>query len=290
MTKIGAIARYEILMAWRRRSLPILWFLLFVGVVGFSLLWMNATNGFGMSLSEILARQAGLPEYMVNTIPMISILFGGTLIFSVGISVMLTEVMPLDRQFKVYELLNALPVTRSIYLGGKVLGAWGGLIIGWALVGVVSAACLYLIFGAYDLRVVALLWVIALLPITLTSAAISVLVGSLVSSRRLALLFGLAALPVVIILIASAMTSIFSVGGVIEPLYIFGATGQQPVSASVIRSPDGKIIGWITDATVPQTSAATIITNVLGSLLLYAAVVACLWTLVWAWMRLREAR
>ena len=38
MSKIGAMVRYEILMAWRRRSLPILWVLLLGGIVGFALL------------------------------------------------------------------------------------------------------------------------------------------------------------------------------------------------------------------------------------------------------------
>ena len=38
MTKLSAMVRYEVLMAWRRRSLPILWILLLVGVIGFALL------------------------------------------------------------------------------------------------------------------------------------------------------------------------------------------------------------------------------------------------------------
>jgi len=124
MNKLTAIVHYEIVMAWRRRSLPILWILLLVGVVGFALL-VTSVNHNGMSLAEIMGRNANKPAYVLNTIPIINVLLAGTLIFSVGITMMICEMIPLDRQFKVRELLDTLPISRADYLAGKVLAAWG---------------------------------------------------------------------------------------------------------------------------------------------------------------------
>jgi hypothetical protein len=45
MSKIGAMMRYEVVMAWRRRSLPILWLLLTISMVGFGLI-MKQTRLF----------------------------------------------------------------------------------------------------------------------------------------------------------------------------------------------------------------------------------------------------
>jgi hypothetical protein len=261
MNKIGAMVRYEVLMAWRRRSLPILWFLLLVGVVGFALL-VSSVNQQGMSLAQIMARNSNMPTYVLNTIPLINILVAGVLIFSVGITLMIVETFPLDKQFKVRELLDTLPINRSVYIGGKVLGAWSGLLIGWVLMGIVCSIALYLILGAYDLRVLVLLWVVALLPATLLASALSVLAGALVGSRRLAVLVGLVLLPITLFLVGWGIPAFFNTGGLIDPIYAMAMAG--PVTP----------------------------TRLLNDLLIviagYTGVIAGVWVIVWGWMRVRE--
>ena len=94
-----------------------------------------------------------------HTLALINVLIAGMVFYMVGVTLMLGEVIPLDRQFKVRELLDTLPISRAGYLGGKLLSAWAGLLLGIVGVGVISAIVLRLIFGEYDLRVFAALWV-----------------------------------------------------------------------------------------------------------------------------------
>jgi len=137
-------------------------------------------------------------------------------------------------------------------------------VIGWLLMGIVSAAALYLLLGAYDLRVFALLWIVALLPATLLASALSVLAGSLAGSRRLAVIIGLLLLPFVLMLVGMGIPTFFSAGGLIDPIYA--------MASSIAPTP------------------AQLVNDVLKMIAGYAAVVAVVWVLVWGWMRLREAR
>ena len=129
-------------MAWRRRRLPILWLLLLVGVVGFTLLIENV-NREQPVMQEGLEQTIGdanpdAPEWArdinpfesARTVSLINVLIAGLVFYTVGVTLMSGETIPLDRQFKVSELLETLPISRTVYLAGKVLGAWVGLLVG----------------------------------------------------------------------------------------------------------------------------------------------------------------
>jgi len=222
MSKIGAIVRYELLMAWRRRSLPILWILLLVGVVGFALLVHNANE---MLLDSVLERvEAGLFTLeQFNTNMLFSIMVAAMIFYSIGVTLLMGEVIPLDTQFKVRELLGTLPVTRATYLGGKLLGVWGGILLGWLIIGVIGFVALRLIIGAFDWRVFLLLWLFLPLPAALTSSALSVLISALVGSRRASVFVGLLVMPFAFYLNAMSLATFVNLTVLIDRIYTYGS-------------------------------------------------------------------
>jgi hypothetical protein len=277
MSKLGAIARYELLMAWRRRSLPILWVLLLVGVVGFGLLVKNVNQQTPVT-QESVERTAALedaPEWArgldvvvtTNTIALINVLIAGMIFYTIGITLMMGEVIPLDRQFRVRELLDTLPISRAQYLGGKLLGAWAGLLAGTVVAGAVCAVAIRLIFGVYDLRVFAALWFAMLVPLCLLAAALSVLASAQVGSRRTAVMIGLLVTPVMMVLATASVISFAGIGALIQPVYAVG----------VLMMPGDE-------------TNAEIVSRIGTALLLFTGIGAAMWTLVWGWSRVRDAR
>ncbi len=231
MTKLGAIVRYEILMAWRRRSLPILWILLLVGVVGFGLLIADVNRQTPVVEDAVQANMGSdAPEWAqgldvvetTHTIALINVMIAGMVFYVIGITLMMGETIPLDRQFKVRELLDTLPISRTQYLGGKLLGGWGGLLIGTLLIGVLAGAALRLILGVYDVRVFAALWLAMLVPPALLAATFSILLSSAAGSRRSAVMIGLMIIPVVMVFATLAVPSFAGIGALIEPIYAVG--------------------------------------------------------------------
>jgi ABC-type transport system involved in multi-copper enzyme maturation permease subunit len=279
MTQLWAIVRYEVLMAWRRRSLPILWLLLLVGVVGFSLL-IESVNREQPVLQEGLEQtvadaNANAPEWAqgidmaesARTVSLINVLIAGLVFYTVGVTLMSGETIPLDRQFKVSELLETLPISRTVYLAGKVLGAWAGLLVGTAVVGVIAALAIRLIIGTYDVRVFAALWVGMMVPASLVAAAVSVLLASFVGSRRSAVMIGLIIMPFVLFLMTLAVTAFAGVGALIEPIYAIG-----------ILLPPG------------DAANAEIVNRIRTTLLTYAGVLAFVWALAWGDAHRRGSR
>ncbi|MBI1259151.1 MAG: hypothetical protein GC204_16905 [Chloroflexi bacterium] len=275
MSKMSAMVRYEILMAWRRRSLPLLWILLLVGVLGFALL-VQSVNQESPVMDQAIQASANdtnaLPwtqgidlVVAMHTLALINVLIAGMVFYMVGVSLLLGEVIPLDRQFKVRELLDTLPISRTLYLGGKLVSVWASLLLGIGVIGVICAVALRLIFGAYDVRVFAVLWVSLLIPQTLIAALLSVLCASFVGSRRSAVLVGLLVVPFVLILAFTTVISFAGVGALIEPIYSLG----------ILLKPG-------------EQSNAEIISRMLSTLAEFVGVGLVVWTAVWGWSRLRE--
>ena len=125
----------------------------------------------------------------------------------------------------------------------------------------------WLIFGAYDVRVFAALWVAMLIPISLLAAALSVLLSSWVSTRRAAVLVGLVLIPFVMILVTMAVPSFAGIGALIEPVYAIG----------ILMMPGDE-------------ANAEIVSRMINTLALYGLVLAGAWTLTWLGTRQREAR
>ncbi len=252
MSKISAMLRYELLMGWRRGSLPLLGLLPTITTVGFGLLGKETRY------------PPGDFDPLTNTVQLSELMFVEMITLGVSLPLLLGDTIPLDRQFKVRELLDALPISRAIYLGGKLLSVWGGVILSLLLGGVISGTLLYASWGGFDPRAFAALWS-TLLPLELTLTAIAVLANAWSRNRRESVLVGLLILtPVIVIAVLSTMT-FGRAAALIDPAYAFKLN----------------IHGWIQ----PSASAAEIMTGIVGMLALDALIVIALWTFTWARQR-----
>jgi hypothetical protein len=264
MRQISAIVRYELLMAWRRRSLPILWILLLAGVVGFAFIIKNSSGT--QPVVDSMSTDANAPAWeqginvaeATNTFTLITIMIAGMIFYSVTVTLMMGEIIPLDRQFKVRELLDALPLSRTAYLGGKLFSAWAGLLLGIIIVGAISALAFRLILGVYDMRVFLATWVAMLLPSSFVASALSVLAASVFSSRRAAVLAGLVIIPVVLTLVSLGVPSFAGIGALIQPIYSLG----------ILLVPG-------------EATSLEIRNRIVNALGIYAVILISVWTLAW---------
>ena len=264
MTKVGAIVWYEVLMAWRRRSLPLIWGLLLGGVLIFvALVAENNARWLADSMQSQLDNGLYTLEQF-HTLSLFSIVIAAMIFYSVGVISVVGEVIPLDSQFKLRELFKALPITPGIYLAGKLLGVWAGIVTGWLGVGIISGVGIWFILGVYDWRVFVSLWVLLPLPAVLTAATMSVLASALVQTRRLSVLVGLLVMPLSFAVILLGMIWFIHVPSLFDPIYVYGS--QQLIPAEQV------------------------LINAVRGLLSHAIVITLTWCIVWLFVRIRELR
>lgn len=264
MTQLNAMVRYEVLMAWRRHSLPMIWVLLLGGVLIFvALVAENNTRWLASGMQAQLDNGTYTLEQF-RTTSLFSIVIAAMIFYSIGVISVVSEVVPLDTQFRVRELLRALPLSPAKYLAGKLLGVWAGAFLGWLGVGIIGGVGMWLILGAYDWRVFVSLWLLLPLPAVLTAAALSVLVSALVNTRRQSVLVGLLVLPFAYGVILLGMIWFIHVPSVFDPVYVYGA--QQLIPAEQVLAGVGR------------------------GLLLHAGMIALTWGIVWLVVRIRELR
>jgi ABC-type Na+ efflux pump permease subunit len=184
----------------------------------------------------------------------------------VAIMPMLADTIPFDRYVKVHELLDTFPLTRAVYLGGKVLGVWVGLLIGLGLVAAAFAVFSRTWFGTFDLWLYTRLWLVLVLPGALVASGYSVVVNALSPSRRVAVLLGIALIPLAFgMYYAIAMTLYIDLVQVFRPENAFGSDTF-----------DGIMNGFFA--------------NLTDGMLPFALALAVVWVGMWGLLRARQAK
>lgn len=293
------ITRYEMVMQIRRRGVIALVGFLFVGIVGLSLISSSATPvpeiaGLPVERLEFVGDEmiatlieadgglvtmalpaedtVSIPRWLTG-LPVAQINGTFAVVFTAGISailvmtgaaMMMADAIAMDHQVRVSEALDALPLHRSAYIVGKVLGAALPLGAGLTLLYAVYAAYARVRFGPYDLWVLTRFWFIVLTASGMTVAALAVVVGGLARRRRTALLLGIGLIPALIGLFALLMFSLFTV---IDP-------SRQPMISQL--SFTEVVSSMLTEMMLTQMQALLV-------------VIACAAGL-WLWLRLRETR
>jgi len=100
----------------------------------------------------------------------------------------MADTIPRDCQLGVRELLDSLPLSSGIYVAGKLVGAWASLLLGWAGFGVGVGLAWLPILGSFYLGPYLDTWLIGVLPLTLYTVAVSVLLPAGQPTRRRAVL------------------------------------------------------------------------------------------------------
>ena len=189
LAQVWTIARYEFRIHWRRRGLKVM-VLSYLAMQGF--FFVVAAQG------NPLALPPALEAWRDNTNAVIS---GTWLVAGMFLLVMfptvVAEAVPRDRQFGVRELLDSLPLTRPVYLAGKLLGAWFCVASATLSVMVLAGVAWRFILGPYAVDdFIAILLIGANLLILLNSS-LAVLAAAGQPSVVRALLVGLACVIVI---------------------------------------------------------------------------------------------
>ena len=145
-----AIARFEFLMLWRQRAAPVLTLSLIALPVFFAFFIFDDAARENLALFDQMTT-AQHQEYAV-TITSTAQFFSwtaGYLILIVLAPLMMSEIIPKDRQYGVREIFDALPLGAGTYLNGKMLGA-----VAVALSGLVGAMVFVTIFWRIMFRAI----------------------------------------------------------------------------------------------------------------------------------------
>ena len=100
----------------------------------------------------------------------------------------MADMIPKDRQTGVRELLDALPISRGIYLAGKLIGAWLALLSSLVIVGLVAPTFWFLRVGPFDLGPYLEMWLFGGVSLVIINTGISILLSVGQPTRRRAIL------------------------------------------------------------------------------------------------------
>lgn len=202
--QIMAMARYEVLMQWRRGSLRIIT----AGLIVLPLLYMVAFREAFLTANAVNQVPADV-IYHLNTSMMVMCTLPLLATILVAIPIMLTEVIPFDRQYNVQDTLWALPLPYRTYLLGKIAGTWLGLTLALLLACTVIGLAGFALIGSFDVSVWLSLWMGGVLLFTLFAAGLSVLLAAGLPNRRRAILVGLLLVGAVVMAFVQSSLGMF---------------------------------------------------------------------------------
>jgi len=282
--QLFGLIRYELLMHWRRRGLPLSMVLWLVGVSGGGLLLKQGLGSVETAAtlqSPTLARLSntytiGLSASSVSTIFAVFVL-----------AVLCAETLPLDRQLGAREWLQSLPLGNALYLLGKLLGVWVMVIVGLIGIGSVGGGVNRLLNGAFDWGLYGWMWGTIILPIALCVSGLSVLLAVTLARRRLAPFLGVGLALVIYIFLVPALLDHMA-GQVTrfifrnKDLIVQEMCRSQPADCQTLTAA-------VAEGLSPAGNAVTLSRVSLPQLFLIgAALLVVVGGLAWLWLRWRE--
>ncbi len=264
--KIGAMARYEFVMHWRRKTMVVATLSL-AAMCAFALI-------IGGSASKEFADRMGVDPASTgaNIVP-----FFGLMVYFVMIALftpIAADAIPLDQHVGIGELIDTLPIRRETYLIGKLLGMFASILAGLVAVVVVIGVIARVMLGNYDLISYVQMWLLAALPLAFLNPSLCLLAAAGQPSRkRAALVGGL----VTIVCFLSFTTSVNS-----------SLAGSALTVLDLLNPARPAILRYLMPATAPIASDASgeVFLTVAGGVLELVLVGG----IMWLWMQWRERR
>ena len=174
--------------------------------------------------------------------------------------VFMADIIPKDQQIGVRELLDALPISRGIYLVGKLLGAWLALFSSLAIVVIVVPIFWFLRVGPFDLLPYLEMWLFGGVSLVVINTGISIFLAAGQPNRHRAI--------ILIVLIVAA--------------FLF--VGNLDLEKDTLGPVRGPIILYFLDLDVDVSAQLFWQTVVVG-----LAQLVVIGAAVWGWMRWQEA-
>ncbi|MGD8458498.1 MAG: hypothetical protein PVF83_19145 [Anaerolineales bacterium] len=175
--------RYELLMSWRRGALRTILFLTLV------LPQMMHLFGylFDISLLEDTAARFTLwaqSAQIMGTAQAIMATMVVLILLIVFYPIIFAEIIPLDRQYRMRDVLAALPLTSGVYLAGKVFSVWL-VVVGCLILSVcINAILSWILNGPYNLSTFLAFVFTGLLPLALFSSLAGLVLAARKPDRR----------------------------------------------------------------------------------------------------------
>jgi len=265
--QLRAMAWYEARMHWRRRGFPVILIAFAVVMVGVALVQRAELQKAGLDLGSEPGRLT-ITYSLLMTGPIAWVVLALTLPPVVATAV------PQDKHLRVRELLDSLPVSRSVYLTGKLLGVWSALLLGLLVFALLLGLAWRLILGPYDLALYGEMWLLGIVPMALYATAVTTLLPAGLSSQRGAVMFAL-------VLAAAAIASLAASEDIWlhpAPDGVFNPSIWLGVLFSQAMNPDGVSL-W--------SRFADLMPKLLAAALLQ---IALAWLVGWLALQWQEAR
>lgn len=191
---------YELLMHWRRGWLKIV-------IVAFA----GAPVLITLLLRELVAQTPGAQIVSTSYLAVYTTTFLWPLIIAV-IPILTADTIPVDRMYNIRDVLDALPVTRTTYLLGKLFSVWAGIAIAMLTGSLVCLAAINALIAPFDTRLWFVVWFGGMGYLALLFAAVSVFMCAGRPNRRQA------------IALSFALTVLYGYGFVTSSLFTFYRT------------------------------------------------------------------
>ena len=264
ISQIRAIIHYEILMG--RRGIMGLVFVVLVGGVLLGGILARLTASDLIVEAGVLAG-GSIPPDQISTL-IVSFVFPVAFILAMGLPLYSAMIIPNDNQIGMREVLKSLPMSATVYLGGKLLSVWvlgmGEVIVSLLIGGVAFR----LLLGEFSLTPV--LGSLALLGMLLVySTGMTTLLAAGQPTKRRAVMVAVAFVTVQSILLSLTATGGISDAILARQFMLFMYVMVQSTDATIRVYPDSYLVIAIVSMLVQLTVA---------------------WTVVWLWTRWRMAR
>lgn len=282
LLQVSGLIRYELRMQWRRRALFIIALGIALGLLAGGLQRRASTRDwqayfFKETLPPELAPVQATFDIGVSVEIMLWFLI-------LGVPFIVAETIPLDVQYGVREMLDALPVSRGTYLTGKLLGVWAGISMVLMISGALYGLTGYFLHGPYEPEVYVSVWAIAIWPVALFTSGMGLLLAAGQPTRRRAIAVGSLFVAVCFFRAMGTFRSVFLS---LQKSYLlqFGPDILmiQEVGDGGFSIRSSLNLGPAFDPAV-QPERLPLTLAVLGLLL------GLTWLLAWAWLRWKEGR
>lgn len=259
LLQISGIIRYEFRMMWRGRALL---------VIILALVVMNGLTALMMrSNSDVIP-----VEVILNHSAMAWITVGVTLAFL--LPVVISDTIPKDHQIGVRELLDTLPMTRGVYLLGKLLGVYAAVLFGLLITMLITGAIDFFMFGEIVFSDFLGIWLIGVVAMAVLSGGLGVLLPATQPNRRRA---------VVLVIVVLVLSFVFN-----ERSFQQGTLEAylNPIRPPILMRYLSGMGGTFASGTVTQFKQDDVWLSIGAGLVELGVIGAA----VWGWLRWRETR
>lgn len=271
--QLRAIAGYEFRMHWRRRALLVM-ILAFVVLTGASILIAG----------DSLLKPENLDETRYQQVVSAYAIFTAWMPLGVGLAlilpVMVADTIPLDRQYGVRDLLDSLPVSRAVYLGGKLVGMWAAVLAGLGIGLTFVALAWTLRVGVFDLSNYVEMALAGAASVAILNGGLGVLLAVGQPTRRRAILVVIGALALFIFVLPTITNNW-------DLRLSFNSQILNPLRMPIINR---YLFNVQAEAGLSVENAALMVPPemVRDTILAGLAELAIIWALAWSWLRWRS--